>query len=52
LERGELVTEIVMWKTPPEWGEGHSSCKKDGNCKWCVGLYTGANKKDIHPEEH
>jgi hypothetical protein len=51
LERGKLVTAAVMWRASLESGEGHSSCKKDGNCKRQVGLYTGENKRDMCPGE-
>jgi hypothetical protein len=47
LERGKLVNVAVMWKMPPEWGEGHFSGKKGGNCKWRVGLKL--EKKKGHP---
>jgi hypothetical protein len=55
LKRGKLATVAVMWKAPLESGEGPlptqtvNKNKKDRNCKRWGGLYTGENKRDMHP---
>jgi hypothetical protein len=56
LERGRLVTVAKMWHDPLESCGGYppqvnSKKKKDCNCNRQVGLYTGENRRGMHPGE-
>jgi hypothetical protein len=54
LQSGRLVTAAKVWHAPQKSGGGapphvNSKFKKDCNWKRHVGLYTGENKRGMHP---